>query len=791
MRRNLAAAFAVSLVVMGCSPQDREARYLERGQKYFDRGDYEKARLEYKNAARIAPVDPEVAYRLGLVEESLLNIGNAYGSYRHAVDLNDHFQPALLKVAQYDLAGNQLAEAQHFIDVVLSDTPDQPEARALNAALLLRKKDFENCEKEARFALSQDPSNATAYSVLTGLYLATGDTPKAIVTIAEGVTKNPGNMALLLLQARVYQDSGDYRGLDATYQQLFALKPDFVQLRIDLATIYTAAGKLDEAEKTLRDAVAAKPADIELRHQLVLFLGSHRDMDVAEQAIHEAIKIDPKNDQYYFWLADLYTAHNASDKAVALLQQIVTQKQTSQDGLNARISLARIDFVRGNKDLAQKLVDVVLAAQPANHDALYVRANLSFDRGDYENTVSDLRTVIHDNPNDISAQQLMAETLLRQGYIDLAIETLNGLATAAPADLAARVRLAQLYGLEKNYNRALDILAAIIKDDPTYAIAWESIARIATEAGDFPQAEIAIDRLAKIDGQKMTATFLQGQLAAKQGDAQNAISLYTKVIDADPTSPLAEHSMTALMQASDSAGKSGDASAYMGRLKDKSPYAETLLGESFIKQGKMDEAKAALDDAIAHNPFDQQPYLDRARLYMEDRQPDQALEILNKAQIALPADLRALMMQADIVNSLGRYEEATKLYDDIMIRSPGLDIAANNLAAMIADYQYNDPAMIEKAYNLAQKFSASNHPEFLDTLAWIEYRQGATNQALATMEHAVSLSQNLSPQMHYHYGAILMKAGKRDDAKAHLQQAVAGDVTYQGSDDAKALLATP
>ena len=47
------------------TPEEKETKYLRRGNTLFQQGEYEKARLEYKNAARIMPTDAEVDYRMG------------------------------------------------------------------------------------------------------------------------------------------------------------------------------------------------------------------------------------------------------------------------------------------------------------------------------------------------------------------------------------------------------------------------------------------------------------------------------------------------------------------------------------------------------------------------------------------------------------------------------------------------------------------------------------------------------------------------------------------------------
>jgi tetratricopeptide (TPR) repeat protein len=384
---------------------------------------------------------------------------------------------------------------------------------------------------------------------------------------------------------------------------------------------------------------------------------------------------------------------------------------------------------------------------------------------------------------------MLAETLLKQGYPDLATDTMAQLVEAAPDNLEAQVRLAQLYDYQKNDARALDILQAVTRTDPNYAVAWESTARVAIDANDIPLAESAIHTLAKLPGQQMTADFLAGQIETKAGNNQAAAGTYTRIIDNDSASPLAEHALAALADTNASAGRLADTIGYLEALKSKTAYTDTLLGESYIRQGKPDQAKAALDRALAHSPTDQKPFLDEAALYVKAHQPDQALEVLKKGAEAIPGDIRAPMMQADILNQLGRYAEAIAVYQAVLKRSPGLAVAANNLGALIADYQYTDKTSLQGAIDLMQKFSQADRPELLDTLAWLYYRQGNSEAALATIEREATFVKDTSPEMHYHNGAIYLKNGKPADAKRELQLATATDAKYPGLDNAKSMLA--
>ena len=172
LRKKLTSALLLTgLILSACdNPEQKEAKYLERGNQLFDAGEYEKARIEYKNALRIKPTDVELIYRVGMVEDAEGNLRGAFVDFTHAEEQNAHYRPALIKLAEYYVAAGIYDQAQKRIDVVLGDTPDDADAHGLHAAILLRQKDLAGADKEVHAALNKDPANIIGYSVLTGIY---------------------------------------------------------------------------------------------------------------------------------------------------------------------------------------------------------------------------------------------------------------------------------------------------------------------------------------------------------------------------------------------------------------------------------------------------------------------------------------------------------------------------------------------------------------------------------------------------------------------------------------------
>lgn len=83
------------------TPLEKAAKYIKRGDILFERGEFKKARLEYKNAAKITPTDVEVEYRWGLVDEAQGDVRGALSAFMQAEQQDPHFHKAKLKVAHY------------------------------------------------------------------------------------------------------------------------------------------------------------------------------------------------------------------------------------------------------------------------------------------------------------------------------------------------------------------------------------------------------------------------------------------------------------------------------------------------------------------------------------------------------------------------------------------------------------------------------------------------------------------------------------------------------------------
>ena len=146
------------------------------------------------------------------------------------------------------------------------------------------------------------------------------------------------------------------------------------------------------------------------------------------------------------------------------------------------------------------------------------------------------------------------------------------------------------------------------------------------------------------------------------------------------------------------------------------------------------------------------------------------------------------MLIASVYERTDRYADAIALYDAILEQDASMTIAANNLAALIADHQ-PEPARLQRALEVTKTFESSDNPLLLDTVGWVHYRLGNYEQALAFLERAARGASQVS-QIRYHLGMAYFSTDRRDLAKRELQAALSGkDQAFVGSDEARATLA--
>jgi cellulose synthase operon protein C len=176
-----------------------------------------------------------------------------------------------------------------------------------------------------------------------------------------------------------------------------------------------------------------------------------------------------------------------------------------------------------------------------------------------------------------------------------------------------------------------------------------------------------------------------------------------------------------------------------------------------------------------------------ARLLVARGEIQEALPIYKAGLEKQPESVALQLALAEAQEKTNDYTGARTTYEAILEEHSDNVIAANNLAALLADHNYDDPESVRQALALAKRFENSDNPYFVDTLGWVQYRLGDLSQARANLERAVSLMPG-NPQLQYHLGMVLARLGEHDAAVEALQRALVDGADYPGVDEARSVL---
>jgi cytochrome c-type biogenesis protein CcmH/NrfG len=157
------------LVFTACSPQRREARFMDLGKKFLEKKDYTRAGLAFRNAIQVAPADAEPYYQLGLTYLGAGKRSEAIGSFRKATELNPKHAGAQLKLAGLLAMVNNraaVADAETRAQAVAVQFPSNVEALNTLAMTELRLGKPEEAGEHLEQALRRVPGDLESSALL-------------------------------------------------------------------------------------------------------------------------------------------------------------------------------------------------------------------------------------------------------------------------------------------------------------------------------------------------------------------------------------------------------------------------------------------------------------------------------------------------------------------------------------------------------------------------------------------------------------------------------------------------
>jgi tetratricopeptide (TPR) repeat protein len=746
--------FAICLLFpSGCkrSPQDMRDRFMQRGERYFEKKDYRRAALEFQNASSQIPNDAEPHYKMAV---ALLAVGDYRTAIAHlikATALNPKHIAAQTRLTQLMASSRDpqvLKDAQGRLSTALAMAPDDPDLLTTLALTDLRMEKPAEAEKVLERALAKSPGHLRSAMTLAGMKFAQKDFPGAEKILKNAAGQAPKSTEPLMALARFYAMTGKLPEAEAELNQAINIDPKHGPSLLGLAALRYRAGKTAEAEQ-LYKRVAALPGQ-EYRAAYALYL--------------------------------LSTKQN--ERGIQELERLHKQYPSDRD-LRNRLFAAYL--LANHAGQAEQLLNATLQKNSKDFTALLQRGALYARTGRIPQAETDLNAARQLEPESAEVHYNLATVRRARGEALAARQELTEAVKFRPGLLPARLELAASFLTSNNPKDALRILDAAPREqkgDLRLVLARNS-ALMGT--GDLAEARKGVDAALRVV--RTPDLLLQdAQLKFAQKDVAGGRKSLEEALKSAPEDVRALELLAVSYAAEKQVPKALEVVRAQARQRPNSAVVQYVLATWLASTGQNAEARTALAAAKkAGGDAYKAPDLLLADLDSREGKRDAARKTLTSLLTA-PGNigLQARILLGGLEIAAGNYPAAIEHYKKALELQPQNALVMNNLAYLLVEYanQFDEGLKYaQQAKELAPKDLAID-----DTIGWAFYKKGLYGTAIPSLERAAT--DGRTARRKYHLAMAYLKNGDISRGKAVLEAARKMDPGLPEAAVAQSLLAS-
>jgi cellulose synthase operon protein C len=510
---------------------------------------------------------------------------------------------------------------------------------------------FAEAEKSLKQAVQLKPEAPEPWVALIRFYFAVGRKADAETTIHQAKRKLPAETAALTL-ASSYEALGDMNEAAEQYQAALAAAPQNAQIVRSGAEFEMRTGNLADAEAQLRKIVsgqiAAKPEEVAAaRRELAAVLRASGRYPKIQQALmlieqNLAAGVSPEDLREKGFALALCPQPERRQMAIEILEKLL---QAQPDADNLRTALAQLYLAAEDWPRASTLLRSLVTSHEKDprYMALYVTQLLHY--GEADEAELWIRRLEQIAPNKFAVASLKAESLVKHGQIDAAIQTLRDALARQEFPPAEATKQARLVA-----TRLEELARGATGPDRSAAadkLLAEAESMYRKNVGEQPEQQLAL------------AGFL-----ARRGRFDESLSLLEATgTKADPNS-LAQ-AIVELVESDPAVAPSAPRSPLENLLLaavDRTDHAPALLialADLRMRQERFDDAIKTYREVLKKDASNVVSMNNLAMLLaLEKKQLDEALQLVDQA-IAAAGPLPALLdSRASVYLALGKPQQA-------------------------------------------------------------------------------------------------------------------------------------
>jgi tetratricopeptide (TPR) repeat protein len=496
-----------------------------------------------------------------------------------------------------------------------------------------------------------------------------------------------------------------------------------------------ALGDLEKAYQYLVKAREFAPEEPAISFKLAEVLLKNNQAEKALPFAQQAVVGDPENLYYVLLVAEIYTGLNQPLEAAALLEKL-TRGSTKNQQYN--LELASI-YLNANE---------------------FDKALVALDRAEAYYGVRE--------PFIVQKQRIY----LRKDQLGKAVEEGEKLISSFPGNPTYVLSLVEILYNNAKLDQAIELVSTEINKYPNQPELQLTAYTLYREKGQIAQANaFLLEAIGSPDlAPSSKASTFQGLLQEMKTTERDKMldSLEVFLIEMHPADPFV---LEAIGNRRKVESKLGEALELYKKSLALQPKNERLLEEvivnSFETSTNYEEVSIYTRIAIEEFPESAEFWFYEGVLLSTQKQDSLAVKALENA-LRLNEEKNPQLAQvaySTLGNShyqLGDQVAAFSYFDKALALNPNDEQVLNNYAYFLSLAKKDLPKALEMAQRVVKKYPKNG--TYLDTLAWVLYQLDRYTEAATYLEEALKFEKEPSGVLMEHYGDILFRLGKVEDA---------------------------
>ena len=776
--RLVAIIITAVLALVSCSrdPNVAKRRYLESGNKYFDKGKFKEARIMYLNAKSKDQRWGPAYYKLGLTALKLGSLAEAVNAFRRAVELvppseADHWD-AVVKLSEIYLGVTRdkayLDEVEGYCKKLLDRDPNSYDGHRLTGDL-----DFVRATEQFKVA------NKGAGTALLDQSIAEYRKAEAI---------KPGQAGVVMQLARALEVETQYAEAEKLYRGVIEKDKTYQNAYIELYRLLMFQAKPEDAEQVLKLGAQNNPKQFGYLTLLAMHYYTQKRREDMVGILNQIKSHAKELPQAYLTVGDFYLRMGEGDTAVREYREGMTKDAPRKATYEKRI--IEVLMRQGKRTEAAELNAQILKDDANDNDARGLAATFMLDKGEVSKALAELQAVAAHSPNNPVAQYNLGRAHAARGEGEQARQSFQKAIDLKPDYVRARLALAQLQLTQRDFDAALKSAQEVLaKYDPNSGNARLIASAALMGQKKFNDSRQLLDAMLKANPSSPDVHYQLGWVNLAESKYKEAADAFRRSYELNPAN---SRGLMGMVETEMAQNHTDQALQLLQTESAKAPNNTDLLmalGNTAVRAGKYDMAISYFEKLQAATQKGSKVqgdiYLRIGETYRRKGDLTNSIIALQKSREILPDNGIVLSSLALVLEAAGRWAEARQVYELVVKLDPSNGVALNNLAFLLCEHGGDLDDALTKAQRAKQLLP--NLSEVSDTLGWIYLKKNLTDNAIDIFKDLVS-KVPAQATFRYHLGMAYSQKGDKTRALKELQDALKYNPTKDDRDKIQQLI---